>query len=310
MKSRLFVAIYLFTGVLFLIRCASRSLCPENADVIKLADGFAFTEGPVADAKGNVYFTDQPNDRILIWSTDGQVATFMQPCGRSNGLCFDGAGNLIACADERNELWSISPDQKVTVFLKDFEGKLLNGPNDVWVHPGGGIYFTDPFYKRDYWDRGQMEQDCQGVYYLSADRSQVIRVADDLIQPNGLVGTPDGKTLYVADIQGSKTYQYRIQPDGGLTRQTLFCEMGSDGMTLDERGNLYLTGRGVTVFDPKGQRIAHFEVPERWTANVCFGGPDRKTLFITASGGIYGVNMHVRGADILTETHKNRRNPD
>ena len=260
-----------------------------------LADGFIFTEGPAADAAGNVYFTDQPNDRILKWSTDGKLSTFLEPSGRSNGLYFDAEGHLWACADDKNELWSIAPDGQVTVVVKDFGGKLLNGPNDLWIRPDGGIYFTDPYYKRPYWNRGPVEQDVRGVYYLAPDRQRLIRVADDLTQPNGIIGTPDGKKLYVADIGGKKTFVYSIQPDGTLADKQLFCELGSDGMTIDQRGNVYLTGHGVTVFDRNGKQIEHIAVPERWTANVCFGGADRQTLFITASRSLYGLRMQVRG---------------
>lgn len=268
-----------------------------GAKVERLADGFKFTEGPAADAEGNVLFTDQPNDRILKWSTDGQLSTFMQPCGRSNGLYFDRQGNLWACADEKNELWCIDLAGKVTVVVKDYQGKLLNGPNDLWIRPDGGIYFTDPFYKRPYWKRGPLEQDGQCVYYLSPDRQKLVRVAGDLEQPNGLIGTPDGKTLYVADIKGKKTYAYDIQPDGTLTGKRLFCEMGSDGMTLDEQGNVYLTGKGVFVFDCSGKQIEHIAIDgEPWTANVCFGGKGRQTLFITACKGLYAVRMQVKGA--------------
>ena len=267
-----------------------------GAKVEKLAGGFAFTEGPAADAQGNVLFTDQPNDRILTWSIEGKLSTHMQPCGRSNGLCFDAKGNLWACADAKNELWRIDPAGKVTVVVKDYKGKLLNGPNDVWVRPDGGVYFSDPFYKRPYWKRGPREQDVQGVYYLAPDGKSLRRVADDLRQPNGLIGTPDGKTLYVADIGAGKTYRYAIQPDGSLAGKKLFCPMGSDGVTLDSEGNLYLTGRGVHVFDRSGKKIEHIAVPERWTANVCFGGADGRMLFITASKGLYGVRTRVKGA--------------
>ena len=261
----------------------------------KLAGDFQFTEGPAADAEGNVFFTDQPNDRILKWSVDGKLTTFLQPSGRSNGLCFDAQGNLWACADEKNELWRIDKSGAATVVVRDFQGKRLNGPNDLWIRPDGGIYFTDPFYKRNYWKHDQPEQDRQAVYFLSSDHQTVKRVDDELQQPNGIIGADDGKLLYVADIRAQKTYAYEIQPDGALQNKRLFCEKGSDGMTIDAEGNVYLTGDGVWVYDRSGKQIDHLEVPERWTANVCFGGHDRQTLFITASKGWYSIKMRVAG---------------
>jgi gluconolactonase len=276
-------------------RCAERGVRAPGAKLEKLAGGFAFTEGPAADARGNVFFTDQPNDRILRWSVDGKLSTFLQPCGRSNGLCFDAAGNLWACADAKNELWRIDRDGKATVVVRDYRGQLLNGPNDVWVRPDQGLYFTDPFYKRPYWKRGPKAQDVEGVYFLAADGKRLVRVLDDLKQPNGIIGTPDGRTLYVADIGADRTYAYDIAPDGSLANKRLFCKLGSDGMTIDDEGNVYLTGKGVTVFDRAGKQIEHIAVVEPWTANVCFGGRDRRTLFITASGGLYGLRMRVKG---------------
>jgi gluconolactonase len=274
---------------------AGNSILAPGAQLEKLSGGFAFTEGPACDAQGNVYFTDQPNDSILKWSVDGKLSTFMKPCGRSNGLCFDKHGDLWACADEKNELWRITPTGKKTVVVKDYANKLLNGPNDVWLRPDGGIYFTDPFYQRDYWKRGPIEQDIKAVYYLTPDHKKLSRVASDLTMPNGIIGTPDGKTLYVADIDGNKTYAYGIEPDGTLSHKRLFCELGSDGMTIDNEGNVYLTGKGVTVFDKTGKQIEHIDVAEEWTANVCFGGKDRHMLFITASKSLYGMRMRVKG---------------
>jgi len=274
-----------------------QSIVARGAKVVKLAGDFKFTEGPAVDAAGNVFFTDQPNDRIVKWSVDGELSTSLQPCGRSNGLFFDKKGNLLACADENNQLWSIDPQGRATVLVKNYKGKLLNGPNDLWVRPDGGIYFTDPFYKRPYWRRGAMEQDGQCVYYLSPAHKTLTRVVDDLVQPNGIVGTPDGRKLYVADIGAGKTYAYDIEKDGTLSNKKLFCRMGSDGMTIDSEGNVYLTGRGVTVFDRKGNKIEQIGVDEPWTANVCFGGKERKTLFITASKGLYAICMRVKGVN-------------
>jgi len=266
-----------------------------GAKIKKLADGFIFTEGPAVDAHGNVFFTDQPNNRIHKWSTDGKLSIFHDSPGRANGLYFDKNGNLLACADLNNELWSIDMQGNVKVLVKDYKGKKLNGPNDLWEDPKGGIYFTDPFYKRSYWNRGPMEQDGKHVYYLRPNRKRLIRVADDLVTPNGIIGTPDGSLLYVADLGDKKTYVYEINKNGRLPNKKLFCSMGSDGMTIDNEGNVYLTGRGVTVFNPAGQQIEHIDIDAGWTANVCFGAKDRHTLFITAQKSLYSLEMRVKG---------------
>ena len=275
------------------------SVVTRGARLEKLAGEFHFTEGPTCDAEGNVFFTDQPTNRILKWSVDGRLSTFLQPAGRANGMYFDPGGHLIACADEKNELWSIAPDGTVSVLAGEYGGKRLNGPNDVWVRPDGAIYFTDPFYERSWWTHDTMPQKGQHVYFLSADRRELVRVIDDLVKPNGIIGTPDGKMLYVTDIEAGKTYRYNIAPDGSLAGQTLAVDQGSDGMTLDDEGNLYLTGEGVSVFDQAGGHIERILVPdEPWTANVSFGGKGRRMLFITASTGLYAVATRVTGANV------------
>lgn len=275
-----------------------KGIVAKNAKLEKVQDGFSFTEGPAVNRFGDVFFTDQPNNRIHKWDAlSNTISVFMEDAGRSNGMYFMLDGTLISCADEKNELWSIPKSGDPQVLVTAFKGKKLNGPNDVWVRPKGGLYFTDPLYARPYWeDRSkEAEQDGEHVYFLSADRSELFRVAEDLNKPNGIVGTPDGKFLYVADIGASKTYKYEIRDDGYLVNKTLFCEMGSDGMTIDDRGNVYLTGDGVTVFNKNGDKIAHIPVPEKWTGNVVFGALDRKTLFITASESVYTVKMKSRG---------------
>lgn len=285
---------FLFFGHSFSQDKIGKILAP-GTNPEKLAAVFEFTEGPSADSNGNIYFTDQPNDRILMWSESDGLKTFMQPSGRSNGLAFDKNGNLWACADEKNELWIIKPDKSITVIPSKYNDKILNGPNDLWITPDGGVYFTDPFYKRPWWGHTDVPQDCQAVYYLTPDHSKIIRVAADLVQPNGIVGTPDGKKLFVADIGGNTTWSYSIRKDGSLGDKKLFCKMGSDGMTIDSKGNIYLTGKGVTIFDKNGNKMGNIAVPENWTANVCFGGTDLKSLFITASKGLYRIKLKVKG---------------
>ena len=268
-----------------------------GAKLEKLSGEFQFAEGATCDAQGNVFFTDQPNNRIMEWSVDGKLTVFLQPAGRANGMYFSHNGQLLACADEKTELWSIAADGTHTVLAKEFNGKPLNGPNDVWERPDGGLYLTDPFYKRDWWDYSQRPQDGEHVYFLSADRKTFKRVTTDLVQPNGITGTPDGKTLFVADIRANKTYGYDIQADGTLAGKRLVCEKGSDGMTIDTGGNLYLTGRGVFVFDKKGNQIEHIAVPEPWVGNLCFGGKDKQTLFLTATKGFYSIRLNTKGAN-------------
>ena len=214
----------------------------------------------------------------------------MNPAGRANGMCFAKDGTLLVCADEKTELWSVTPDKKVTVLARSFGGKPFNGPNDVWAAPDGGCYFTDPFYKRSWWTHDKPPQPSRQVYYLPKG-GEPRRVTDDLVQPNGIVGAQDGKTLYIADIDAQKTWVYSVQPDGSLAGKRLFCEMGSDGMTIDEAGHLFLTGKGVHVFSNDGQKLGVIPISEGWCGNICIGGPNRKTLYVTATKGLYEVPL-------------------
>ncbi|WP_417941722.1 SMP-30/gluconolactonase/LRE family protein [Flavobacterium sp. RS13.1] len=292
-----FVIAFAFTNFMYsqMSENQNRNIIAKGAVLTKLSDQYSFTEGPAVDKKGNIFFTDQPNNRIMKWSVDGVLSVYMENAGRANGMYFDHEGNLLACADEKNEIWKIDPDKNISVLVNNFEGKRFNGPNDLWVDPKGGIYFTDPFYQRDYWAHTSKEIEKECVYYLSPDKTKITNVANDLIKPNGIIGTSDGKMLYVADIEANKTYSYKINNDGSLEEKTLFTESGSDGMTIDEAGNIYLTGKGVSIFNPKGEKITHIDVKEPWTANVCFGGKKFKTLFITAGKSVYTLEMNIKG---------------
>lgn len=267
----------------------------KGAKLHMVSNQFTFTEGPAADKAGNVYFTDQPNNKIWIYNTNGKITLFMNHTGRANGTFFDNNGNLITCSDRHDQLWSISPKKKVKILVSNYKGKRLNGPNDLWIAPNGGIYFTDPYYQRSYWKRTKPDIKQQRVYYLTPNRKKVFIVADDLKKPNGIIGTPNGRKLYIADIGAGKTYSYTINPDGYLSNKKLFVDMGSDGMTIDNRGDIFLCGNGVTIFNKHGKEIGHIPIHQKWTANITFGGPHRKTLFITASKAIYTLKMKVKG---------------
>jgi gluconolactonase len=291
-------AAILLSLLVFNISCTSpsKSIIAKDADLVLVADGYAFTEGPASDKEGNVYFTDQPNNRILKWDAQrNTVSTYMNPSGRANGLYLDHQGNLLAAADEKNELWLIDTDRKVRILTNQFENKKYNGPNDIWVDKKGGIYFTDPYYQRPYWEHKEAELAAQSVYYIAPNGTEAKVISDDFVRPNGIIGTADGSTLYIADIGDKKTYSYTIEADGTLNNRQLFTRMGSDGMTIDNQGNVYLTGAGVFVFDSKGNQIEHIDTGADWTANVTFGGVEQNILFITASKAVYALKMNVEG---------------
>ncbi|MCL2709250.1 MAG: SMP-30/gluconolactonase/LRE family protein [Planctomycetaceae bacterium] len=277
----------------------AQSLVAPGAQVVKLADGFGFTEGPTANSKGDVYFIDDPNCRIHVWSvSEKKVSVFVEESAHANGMYFDKNDVLYACEGGTGSVVSYTPDGKRTVVANKFGNRHFNKPNDLWIDPKGGIYFTDPQYGNNF----HVVQDGQHVYYILPDRSKVIRVitvggpGSNFVKPNGVIGTPDGKLLYVADIDGRMVYRFNIQEDGTLTNQTPYAPVQTDGMTIDERGNIYMAGgTAVTVYSPEGREIERIAVPERWVANVTFGGADFKTLFITASSGFYAVEMTVKG---------------
>ncbi|MEA3226231.1 MAG: SMP-30/gluconolactonase/LRE family protein [Planctomycetota bacterium] len=285
-------------GLIVLLSVVAVGYCAEGpgvlatgASVEKLAGGFTFTEGPATDVEGNIFFSDIPNNRIHKWSLDGKLSTFRENSGGANGLFFDKSGNLLACEGGGRRLVSISPQGAVTVLAGSYQDKRFNSLNDLWIDPKGGVYFSDPRYGRG---RDDMEQDGEHVYYLSPDRKKLIRVIDDMVRPNGVIGTPDGKKLYVTDHGGGKTFAYAINEDGTLSNKKLFAPEGSDGMTIDNEGNVYLTTSAVSVYNKEGRKIETIEIPER-PSNVTFAGSDRKTLFITARKSLYSVRMRVKG---------------
>ena len=265
------------------------SVVAPEAKVKKLVSGFKFTEGPASDPEGNIFFTDPHQNRIHKWSQDGKLSTFLEPSGGAIGLFFDRDGSLLACAGEDRKLVSIDSKGNVTVLADKYDNNLLNEPNDLWLDSKGGIYFSDP-----YWLSKVIEQDGEHVYYLSPDRKKVIRVIDDMVKPNGITGSPDGKLLYVADGGDNRTFVYTTNPDGTLSDKKLFAPESFDGMTIDSEGNVYITGKSVSVYNPAGEKIETIEVPET-SSNLCFGGRDKKTLYITTSRSLYSIRMRVKG---------------
>jgi gluconolactonase len=266
------------------------SLIAIGAKVEQVATGFGFVEGPAADADGNLYFSDVVNERIHRWTPDTGITVFRDRTGRANGLRVDLDGTLLICEMANRQLTAIDTSGRLTILADHYEGNRFNSPNDLWVDPRGGIYFSDP----SYGPTDDLEIKGNHVYYLSPDRGTLLQVTDDLIQPNGIIGTPDGLRVYIADQGAGLVWTYRPEAGGLLNKKTLFASQGSDGLTMDERGNLYLTGQDITIFDPTGQQIASIGVPEP-PANLAFGGPAGMTLFITARRSLYRVEMLVTG---------------
>jgi gluconolactonase len=270
---------------------AYMKLVAPGEEIRELVSGFVFTEGPAADSEGNLAFTDIRAEKIHRWTKAGELELVRDNSGAANGLAYDAAGRLVACEGVNRRVTSMNPEGEITVLADNWQGKRFNRPNDLWIRPDGGIYFTDPHYGIGRWE---MEIEGYHVFYIPPGGGPVIRVADNLVKPNGVVGTPDGRALYVADHGASIVYRYTVQPDGSLIDKSLFVEDRADGMTLDELGNLYLTDDTVAIYNPDGRHVLDIEVPER-PANVAFGGPDGTTLFITARTSLYAIEMRVRG---------------
>ena len=223
---------------------------------------------------------------------DGGVSTFMENSGGANGLFFVDGGVLVACLGNKGQVVFIRPNGTVTILAAKYDGKLFNSPNDLWPDGKGRIYFTDPHYGR----KDPLPQDGEHVYCLVVSDRRIKRVIDDMVRPNGIIGSRDGKTLYVADRGAKKTYAYTIRSNGTLSGKRLFAEEGSDGMTIDSEGNIYLTTEAVSVYDPNGNKIETIDIPEV-PSNVCFGGRDNQTLFITARTSLYSIDMRVAGGN-------------
>jgi len=276
-------------------RLESAGLVAPGERLSRIEGEYRFTEGPAAMADGSILFTDQPSNRIHRWDEAKGVSVFLEPASRSNGLYPLPGGGVAACAEEPRALIEIGPDGSTRVIADGFEGIAFNSPNDVWRHPKGDFFVTDPVYPRP-WDPGRKPlQPVHGVYRVEPDGS-VSCVIGDLAQPNGIVGSSDGRLLFVSDIASRKVWRYALGSGALPSEGTVLCEIASDGMTLDERGNLYLTNNdGVTIVAPSGEVLGTIPVPEPWTANVTFGGKDHRTLFITASKHAYTLKMPVRG---------------
>lgn len=241
-------------------------------EIETLCDGCSFTEGPVVRADGSVWFTDQPRDRVVRWSTTSGCEAVIEPAERANGLAIDAGGRLIACAESTNRLVAFEDDGSVSTLASGSAPgpDRFNGPNDLWIGPDGAIWFTDPWYRRS-WHAEDERRGEPAVHRWTAETGAV-RVATGFGRPNGIVGTRDGRGLFVADIDRNRLWRYPIE-DSGLGERRLVLPLGSDGMALAEDGCILITGRGVQVVDPIRRAVVRTFLPdEPWCANVTVDG--------------------------------------
>jgi gluconolactonase len=288
--------------------------CQLNASLECLWTGARWAEGPVWFGDGRyLLFSDIPNDRILRWTEEtGKVSVFRSPSNYSNGLTRDRQGRLVSCEHNTRRVTRTEYDGTITVLIDKYQGKMLNAPNDIVVHPNGSIWFTDPGYGiltnyEGHIDKFELPAN---VYRLDPSNNTLTVVASDLARPNGLCFSPDEKLLYIVDTgqPADKPHPIRVYDviDGEkLANGRLFCDMGkggSDGIRCDADGNIWAAAAwggdgydGVHIYEPDGKLIGKICLPET-CANLCFGGAKINRLFMTAGQSLYSLYVNDQGA--------------
>jgi len=280
------------------------SVVGREVDVQRLATGFMFTEGPLWHPTGKfLLFSDMPGDIIRKWSASEGVRAFRQPSNMANGLTFDREGRLLACEHATSRVTCTERDGSISVLASHYRGKELNSPNDIVVKRDGAIYFSDPTYGRvEYYGLPRpLQLAFRGVYRMGPDRSELIVLADDFGEPNGLCFSPDETLLYINDTDRNHIRVFDVAADGTLRGGDIFAETtgegegAPDGMKIDSEGNIYCCGPGgIHVFNPNGVCLGVIRTPEP-AANFAFGGDDYRTVFITASTSVYSATVRIPG---------------
>jgi gluconolactonase len=282
-----------------------------NTLIKRLHIGTLWAEGPAWNGVGRyLIWSDIPNNVQMRWiEDDARVTTFRNPSGYSNGNTFDYEGRQLSCEHGGRRVVRYEPSGIVTTIAERFDGKRLNSPNDVVVHPDGGIWFTDPFYGiRGNYEGFKAEQETkEAVYRVDGKTGRVEKVTDEVGQPNGICFSPDYRKLYVADTGMPRDIKVWDIDGPALRNGKRFIALdipgtgapsAADGIRCDADGNLWAGARpGVQVIASSGERIGMIRLPET-CANVCFGGPRRNRLFMTASQSLYAVHVETVGAHI------------
>jgi gluconolactonase len=273
--------------------------------------GTLWAEGPAWNGVGRfLVWSDIPNNVQLRWiEDDGRVTVFRNPSGNSNGNTFDFEGRQLSCEHGGRRVVRYEPNGTVTVIADKFQGKRLNSPNDIVVHPDGGIWFTDPTYGiRGYYEGFKAESELPvAVYRADPKAGQLEKITDEVGGPNGICFSPDYKKLYIADTGAPRDITVADVDGKSIRNRKRFIQLdipgtgapsAADGIRCDVDGNVWAGARpGVQVITPTGERIGMIRLPET-CANVCFGGPKRNRLFMTASQSLYSVYVDTVGAHI------------
>ncbi len=273
-------------------------LIGADAKLETVATGFGFTEGPMWDAAGFLYVSDETINKIFRVNADGKQEEVIA-LGDPDGNTFDRRHRLIDCASVLRAIIEVTPEGKYKILADHYDGKRFNSPNDVIVGPDGALYFTDP--TLDLVAGEKQEIPFQGVYRL--DESGNVRLLTrDLAQPNGLAFSPDGKKFYVDDSERRNIRVYDVTADGRLVNGRLFGEEPGgkgdgvpDGIKVDKNGNLFVTGpKGIWVWDANGTHLGTIVMPEQ-PANLTWGDNDYGTLYVTATTSVYRLETKTRG---------------
>jgi gluconolactonase len=281
-----------------------------DGEIERLGTGFTFTEGPIWNKEGRfLLFSDMPGDVRRRWDAENGVQEVMRPSNKGNGMTYDRNGRLLVCEHSTSSLVRIDPDGTGSgreVLASHYDGKELNSPNDVIEASDGSIYFSDPWYGRMpvFGVERDRELGFQGVYRIPPGGGDLQLLVDDFEQPNGLCFSPDESLLYINDTPRAHIRVFDRQPDGTIANGRMFFEnIGSgvieegipDGMKIDERGNIYVTGPGgIWVISPDAEHLGVIEVPEN-TGNLNWGGDDWKELYIPSTTSVYRIRMKVAG---------------
>jgi gluconolactonase len=275
-------------------QAAFARVVPEGAKLEKLGSGMGFLEGPAWDQRGFLVFSDIPNDEIKKWSADGGVSTFRKPSQNANGNTFDAKGILYTAEHSGRRISVTDQSGNVSTLVDKYDGKKFSSPNDVVVRSDGTVWFTDPDYGLG---KNTKEQEGNYVYRFDPKAKQVEAVIKDFDKPNGLCFSPNEERLFVADSgKPHHIRMFNVTKPGPATGGAVFCVIdkgGPDGIRCDNAGRIWSSaGDGVHVFDQAGKLIGKILVPET-PANLCFGGKEGKTLFITARKSLYSIQTSV-----------------